>query len=243
MIGRAEAGDERQPQRHRVAEGVKERQDAEHDIAVAEAEQRVGAVDVGEDVAMRQHHAFRHAGAAAGKNYCRERLGVVWRQKEPRDQRGWKDARRDQHRQPRQRAGLLEHLFEEQHARTGSEIGLGEKDARGQRHRDAAAFDGSGHRVAAGREVQVHRHAAGHRSRDVRKRSADRRREQQTNRFTVAGVTADRASQQEATDQRASEGQLTAGGVGHAERRPARFGGAHESRGERVTHARDFTEF
>ena len=97
-----------------------------------------------------------------------------------------------------------------------------------------AAFDRRGHRVAAGGEVQVDRDLAGERRRDVGERAADRRRQQQADRRLAGCVATDGAREQQAADQRAAEGQLAAGRIGHAERRPLPLGGAEEAGAERV---------
>ena len=52
MEDRAEAGDERQPQRHREAERMEERQHAEHHVVGLELEDLRDRVDVRQDVAV-----------------------------------------------------------------------------------------------------------------------------------------------------------------------------------------------
>ncbi len=63
-----EAVQQRKPERVGEAEGVKERQDAEHAVGVIDRIDLRGGVDVRDQVPMRKHHAFGRAGAAAGEN-------------------------------------------------------------------------------------------------------------------------------------------------------------------------------
>ena len=112
MIRRAEADDHRQPQRDGVAEGMKEGEHAEDDVIIPEAEQRIRTVDVRQHVGVRQHHAFRDAGAAAGEDDGRERLRIRGFEEQPLDHRRRQQACGDQHRRLCRRGRVLEHVLE-----------------------------------------------------------------------------------------------------------------------------------
>jgi len=61
MVRRSEADTSGSHSVDGVAERMKERQDAEHDVVVAEPEQGVCRIDVRQHVAVGQHHALRDA--------------------------------------------------------------------------------------------------------------------------------------------------------------------------------------
>ena len=80
MIHHRGAHLQRHPQRHRVAEAMKERQDAERAVLVIEVDRLDHRLRIGRDVAVRQHHAFRLTGAAAGEDDGRQVVQAVLRQ-------------------------------------------------------------------------------------------------------------------------------------------------------------------
>ena len=69
MIHHARADFRRQAQRDREAERMEKRQDAEQPVVMREIQDVAELLEVREDVVMREHHALRLAGAAAGKNH------------------------------------------------------------------------------------------------------------------------------------------------------------------------------
>ena len=75
VIDDAEAVEQRQPQRAGEAERMEERKHAEHAVFAGHPVDLADAFDVGQDVAMRQHHALRRAGAAARKDHRGEVVG------------------------------------------------------------------------------------------------------------------------------------------------------------------------
>ena len=68
MVDHAHAQRRGQPQRHREAERMKERQHAQQAIVGVEHEHLPHLLDIGGDVVVREHHALGLARAAAGKN-------------------------------------------------------------------------------------------------------------------------------------------------------------------------------
>ncbi len=69
MKHHARADFRRQTERDGEAERMEKRQDAEQPVAMRETQDVAELFEVREDVVMRQHHALRLAGAAAGKNH------------------------------------------------------------------------------------------------------------------------------------------------------------------------------
>jgi hypothetical protein len=65
----AGAEHERQAQRDGETERMKKRQDAEQALRGVEGDDFAALLDVREQVELREHHALRLAGAAAGKNH------------------------------------------------------------------------------------------------------------------------------------------------------------------------------
>ena len=59
---------QRRPQRDRVAKTVEKRQHAEHPVGLGQPCRLDHRLDIGRDVAVRQHHALRLAGTAAGED-------------------------------------------------------------------------------------------------------------------------------------------------------------------------------
>ncbi len=72
MIGDANSDHRRKPQRHRESEGMKEGQHAEKRVVAVELHGLRHLLHVRHDIEMRQHHAFRLAGAAARKDDRRQ---------------------------------------------------------------------------------------------------------------------------------------------------------------------------
>ena len=77
MIRDGAPAHQRQPDCHGEAEGVKERQHADDAVVLVDPEQLCDGFDIGNDVVVREHHAFGHAGAAARKNNGCERIGCA----------------------------------------------------------------------------------------------------------------------------------------------------------------------
>ena len=99
-------------------------------------------VDVREDVAVAQHHALGHAGAAAREDDRRERLGVAFVRIEPRQQpRAGSTNAVASIRAFANGVDALEHVFEEHHAVDRRDVRLREELARREDGRDAAALD------------------------------------------------------------------------------------------------------
>ena len=150
------------------------------------------------------------------------------------DQRRGQQSHRGEHRGLRDARRALQEVFEKEHARHLREAGFLEEGVRRQDRGDVASFDRRGHRVAAGGEVQVDRDLAGERRRDVGEGAADRRRQQESDRRLAGCVATDGAREQKAADQRSAKGQLPAGRIGHAERRPLPLGRAKKARSQRI---------
>src|SRR5580658_3984448 len=72
MICDADADYCGEPQRHREAEGMEERQDAEEHVAAIELHRLRHLLDIRNDIEVREHYAFGLARAAAGENDGRE---------------------------------------------------------------------------------------------------------------------------------------------------------------------------
>ncbi len=69
MINHAHAQHGRQAERAGESKRMEERQDAQETIPAIQSENLFELLDVRADVVVAQHHAFRLAGAAAGKNH------------------------------------------------------------------------------------------------------------------------------------------------------------------------------
>ena len=69
MKNHADAERRRQPERAGETERMKERQHAQEPVVAVQIKHLVHLLDVRADVEMREHHALRLAGAAAGKNH------------------------------------------------------------------------------------------------------------------------------------------------------------------------------
>ena len=235
VIGGAEADDQRQPQRDRVAERVEEGQHAEH----RRRRRRAGTARWRRRCwparcACVSITPFGTPVLPLEKMIVASASGVRGVEEPARDQRGRQQPRRDQHRKLRQRGRLLQDVFQKDHPGGLRKSSFRKERARGEHRRDAAAIDRRRHGIAAGGEVQVDRHAAGDRRRDVGECAADRGGKEQADGRAGRHVTPDRAREQQAADQGAPERQLTAGRVGHAEGRPPALRGADEPGCQRI---------
>ena len=139
---------------------------------------------------MREHHALRHAGAAAREDDRRERIRVRLRRRSRRSSSAAGSAVRGDQRadssKPRRRR--VRRSSRNTMPRHRGKACFRQERLRRQNRGDAAALDRGGHRVAAGGEVQVDRDLAGERDRDVGERAADRCRQQQADRACRPGA-------------------------------------------------------
>ena len=174
MVDYASAGEQRQPDGGHETERMKQRQHSDDAVVLVEREKLQHGVDVGRQVEVRQHDAFRNSGAAARKDHRGQAVGIALGRQPP--------ARR----QPRfdQRPELLgladrgENVFEIDRAFGSFELGLGQENLGGDDGADPALGHGVHHRFLAAGEVQVYRDLAGQRDTQVRQRSADGRGQQ-----------------------------------------------------------------
>ena len=77
MIDHSSAGEQRQPDGGHEAERVKQRQHSDDAVALVEREELQHGVDVGRQVEVREHDAFRHSGAAARKDHRGQAVGIA----------------------------------------------------------------------------------------------------------------------------------------------------------------------
>ena len=229
VIDDAHAGDEREPQCRREAEGMEEGQHAEQHIAVGDLEHLAHGIDVGQDVLLRQHNALRDAGAAARENNGGGRIGRSGVPDEEAIQRPDRQHERErEHSDRRSARHQRHHVFQVHHAGHRLNRGLRQKQTRRQNRFDPALADRVFHRLGTSRKVQVHGHLRGQRCGHVRQRPAHRGRQQQTDVGFACGAPADPAREEQARDQRTAIGEPFTARVGHAKRRPMALGRAHE---------------
>ena len=96
VVGNAKAGNGGQPQPDGKSEGVEKRQNPQQAIGAVHVDRLLHGLQVRDNVAVAQHHALGHAGAAAGKNDRSQRieLDLGGNQRAPQ-QRSGNDARHD----------------------------------------------------------------------------------------------------------------------------------------------------
>jgi hypothetical protein len=127
VVDDAKAGGGRQPDGSGEPERVKERQHPHHHIVGHQIEDLPDGIDIRKDVAVREHDAFRHAGAAAGEDNCRESIAGNAIHIEPVDRPCGQQACRDEHPYLRAAAELLHHVLEKHHAIDRLETGSRQK--------------------------------------------------------------------------------------------------------------------
>src|ERR1041384_3368322 len=69
MINNAETGKQGQPKRAGKSERMKQRQNSHDAVVGCEMNYLTDTLDIGENIMMREHDAFRSSGAAAGENH------------------------------------------------------------------------------------------------------------------------------------------------------------------------------
>ena len=161
MIDNAEAHEQWQPQRSGEAKRMEERQHSEHHVVGVQLVDLINRINVGQDTAMRQHHALRDAGTAAREDNRRELLAVRLAYEEAIERPRGQQKRAEEHARFRGRPDRSKDILDEKHAFDRLDADLGQKRPRRQNRLDVAAIDRVRHRFPARREVQVHSHFAG----------------------------------------------------------------------------------
>ena len=181
IVDRGGPRDQRCPQAYRVSETVEERQHAEQPIAAMNLDRVNRGIDVRTHVAVREHDAFRFAGAAAGKDDGEYVVDAMAMQAEHEtiDEPAGKQQRHQECANLLALGDAREYVFEINAFHALRQV---ERDAQHEPlRRDDRSQPGllrrGAHGIQPRRVVQVHRGFAEERDGEVRERPAQARRQ------------------------------------------------------------------